>query len=211
MDDDEIFLTLYRELYYRHIYSKLQPTLEQRIEVGWVSVWLACCDPCSLSNCGEGGSLLFPLVHAPLPPFVRSQPHVCCTPGFHLVHPTPPTSQSFHTYIDLFSIILDRDGPVPLALPNVWLWDMIDEFIYQFQSFSVRASSMGVFFLYLIDLMLDRRRCDACSSPSAHRTPPPFFLLKIGNHVGLPWEAQGKDGRGDFGAQGQPPRLGHSG
>uniref|UniRef100_H0Y1E0 Eukaryotic translation initiation factor 3 subunit L n=1 Tax=Otolemur garnettii TaxID=30611 RepID=H0Y1E0_OTOGA len=32
--------------------------------------------------------------------------------------------------------ILNADGPAPLELPNRWLWDIIDEFIYQFQSFS---------------------------------------------------------------------------
>lgn len=31
--------------------------------------------------------------------------------------------------------VLDESEPVPLALPNQWLWDIIDEFIYQFQSF----------------------------------------------------------------------------
>lgn len=30
----------------------------------------------------------------------------------------------------------DSEGPVNLELPNQWLWDIIDEFIYQFQSFS---------------------------------------------------------------------------
>jgi translation initiation factor 3 subunit L len=30
---------------------------------------------------------------------------------------------------------IDSDGPVSLELPNQWLWDIIDEFIYQFQSF----------------------------------------------------------------------------
>ena len=30
---------------------------------------------------------------------------------------------------------LDSDGPVPLELPEQWLWDIVDEFIYQFQSF----------------------------------------------------------------------------
>lgn len=28
-------------------------------------------------------------------------------------------------------VISDADGPVPLELPNQWLWDIIDEFIYQ--------------------------------------------------------------------------------
>ncbi len=30
-----------------------------------------------------------------------------------------------------------EDGPVPLQLPEQWLWDIVDEFIYQFQSFYV--------------------------------------------------------------------------
>uniref|UniRef100_A0A673JAH9 Eukaryotic translation initiation factor 3 subunit L n=1 Tax=Sinocyclocheilus rhinocerous TaxID=307959 RepID=A0A673JAH9_9TELE len=33
-------------------------------------------------------------------------------------------------------MLSDADGPAPLELPNQWLWDIIDEFIYQFQSFS---------------------------------------------------------------------------
>merc|ERR1712025_1089009 len=32
--------------------------------------------------------------------------------------------------------ILSADSPVQLELPNQWLWEIIDEFIYQFQSFS---------------------------------------------------------------------------
>ncbi|KAF7729262.1 hypothetical protein EC973_004792 [Apophysomyces ossiformis] len=75
VNDDQVFLTLYRELYYRHIYARLTPTLENR---------------------------------------------------FH----------SYENYCDLFNYILNSDGPVNLELPNQWLWDIIDEFIYQFQSFS---------------------------------------------------------------------------
>lgn len=29
---DPLFLTLYKELYYRHIYAKLAPTVDQRFE-----------------------------------------------------------------------------------------------------------------------------------------------------------------------------------
>jgi hypothetical protein len=36
----------------------------------------------------------------------------------------------------------DSDGPVPLDLPEQWLWDIIDEFIYQFQSFCVWRSKI---------------------------------------------------------------------
>ncbi|KAK9767552.1 hypothetical protein K7432_002567 [Basidiobolus ranarum] len=74
VNDDQIFLTLYRELYYRHIYQRLQPTIEHRF-------------------------------------------------------------RSYENYCALFNYILNSDGPVSLELPNQWLWDIIDEFIYQFQSF----------------------------------------------------------------------------
>jgi len=74
VDSDQQFLLLYKELYYRHIYSKLQPTLEQRIE-SWLN------------------------------------------------------------YCDIFNLLLSVDTPLSLELPNQWLWDMIDEFIYQFQAF----------------------------------------------------------------------------
>ncbi len=33
------------------------------------------------------------------------------------------------------SSIPDSDGPVTLQLPEQWLWDIIDEFIYQYQVF----------------------------------------------------------------------------
>lgn len=36
----------------------------------------------------------------------------------------------------------DSDGPVLLELPEQWLWDIIDEFIYQFQSFCVWRSKV---------------------------------------------------------------------
>eukprot|EP00126_Sphaerothecum_destruens_P015082 Sdes_comp8995_c0_seq1m408 len=71
---EPIFLILYKELYYRHIYSKLQPTIEHRFE-------------------------------------------------------------SFENYCELFNFILNASEPVALELPNQWLWDITDEFIYQFQSF----------------------------------------------------------------------------
>ena len=31
--------------------------------------------------------------------------------------------------------VADASGPIGIDLPNLWLWEMIDEFIYQFQSF----------------------------------------------------------------------------
>lgn len=41
--------------------------------------------------------------------------------------------ESWDNYCDLFGVILH--GSVNMVLPNTWLWDMVDEFIYQFQSF----------------------------------------------------------------------------
>ena len=71
-DDDHVFCLLYKEMYFRHVYGKATPTLEQRRE-------------------------------------------------------------SWDNYANLFSVI--THGNVNMQLPNLWLWEMIDEFIYQFQSF----------------------------------------------------------------------------
>lgn len=75
--NDPLFMILYKELYYRHIYAKIQggPTQEQRFK-------------------------------------------------------------SYYNYCDLFNYILNAETPVPLELPNQWLFDIIDEFIYQFQTFT---------------------------------------------------------------------------
>lgn len=76
--NDERFLILYNELYFRHVYARIQtgPTLDQRFD-------------------------------------------------------------SYYNYCSLFNYILNAEGPVPLELPDQWLWDIIDEFIYQFQAFSI--------------------------------------------------------------------------
>jgi len=36
----------------------------------------------------------------------------------------------------------DSEGPVKLELPEQWLWDIIDEFIYQFQVFCTWRSKV---------------------------------------------------------------------
>ncbi|CAF0786069.1 unnamed protein product [Didymodactylos carnosus] len=41
---------------------------------------------------------------------------------------------SYVNYIDLFNMVLAKE-PLKLDLPDQWLWDIIEEFIYQFQSF----------------------------------------------------------------------------
>ncbi|KAM5537058.1 hypothetical protein V8D89_009204 [Ganoderma adspersum] len=81
VNDDQIFLILYRELYYRHVYSRLSPDIDDR---------------------------------------------------FH----------SYENSCELFNYLLNSDGPVPLELPEQWLWDIIDEFIYQFQAFCVWRSKV---------------------------------------------------------------------
>lgn len=70
----EVFQVLYKELYFRHIYAKHKPTLQQRFD-------------------------------------------------------------SYANYCDLFHVIINAEEPLDIELPNQWLWDIIDEFIYQFQSY----------------------------------------------------------------------------
>lgn len=45
---------------------------------------------------------------------------------------------SFENYCEWFNFIINPvdQQPVYLELPNQWLWDIIDEFIYQFQNYS---------------------------------------------------------------------------
>jgi translation initiation factor 3 subunit L len=97
---DQIFLILYRELYYRHVYSRLQPDIDDRFHSYENSCelfnYLLSKDPSSLTI-----SVLF----------------------------QPPW-------------ILDSDGPISLELPEQWLWDIIDEFIYQFQVFCTWRSKV---------------------------------------------------------------------
>jgi len=83
-EESGLFFILYKELYYRHIYARVQggPTVEQRFE-------------------------------------------------------------SYQNYCDLFNFILSTETPVVLDLPNQWLWEIVDEFIYQFQSFQQFRGKLG--------------------------------------------------------------------
>jgi len=54
---------------------------------------------------------------------------------------------SYKNYCALFNLLLSTNEPISLDLPNQWLWDTIDEFIYQFQScclFRMRAGKLTV-------------------------------------------------------------------
>ena len=88
--DDPVFLNLYRELCFRHIYARVPggPTIHQRFESYY--------NYCQVRD------------------FVR----LYCTN---------------YNYCQLFNYILSAEKPIDLKLPNQWLWEMIDEFIYQFQ------------------------------------------------------------------------------
>ncbi|KAK9470980.1 RNA polymerase I-associated factor PAF67-domain-containing protein [Dipodascopsis tothii] len=79
VNNDPLFLGLYTEMYYRHIYAKLQPSLEDR--------------------------------------FV-----------------------SYANYCDLFNYIFKSPTSSLPELPINWAWDIIDEFIYQFNSFALFRS-----------------------------------------------------------------------
>ncbi len=48
-----------------------------------------------------------------------------------------------YSYCNLFNCILTSETPVALELPNQWLWEIIDEFIYQFQSFVQFRAKLG--------------------------------------------------------------------
>ena len=51
--------------------------------------------------------------------------------------------ESYYNYCKLFNYILSAEQPVNLELPNQCLWEIIDEFIYQFQAFSQFRSKLG--------------------------------------------------------------------
>ncbi|KAI9106728.1 hypothetical protein K1719_022454 [Acacia pycnantha] len=79
VDNDHVFRLLYREMWFRHLYARLTPTLNQRID-------------------------------------------------------------SWDNYCSLFQVVLC--DVVTVQLPNQWLWDMVDEFVYQFQSFCQYRAKM---------------------------------------------------------------------
>ncbi|CDS43470.1 eukaryotic translation initiation factor 3 [Echinococcus multilocularis] len=83
VNKDSIFMMLYNELFYRHLYA-----------------------------------------------------HVTSFPELEEAH------QSYLNYCALFDALLKPKNPVQLELPNQWLWDIIDEFIYQFQKFSTYRSKL---------------------------------------------------------------------
>lgn len=80
-EPDDLFMVLYKELYYRHIHTRLAPTLAQRV-------------------------------------------------------------YAWENYSDLFYSLLGAQSP-SLELPVQWLWDVIDEFIYQYESWCQYSSQLS--------------------------------------------------------------------
>eukprot|EP01101_Sappina_pedata_P010266 TRINITY_DN6423_c0_g1_i1.p1 TRINITY_DN6423_c0_g1~~TRINITY_DN6423_c0_g1_i1.p1 ORF type:complete len:583 (-),score=303.57 TRINITY_DN6423_c0_g1_i1:115-1863(-) len=80
-ENDELFMALYHELFYRHIYSRLSVSFEDR-------------------------------------------------------------QNSWNNYLKLFSFFLVEEVGKIVDLPVHWLWDMVDEFLYQFQEFSETRAAL---------------------------------------------------------------------
>ncbi|KAJ7399867.1 Eukaryotic translation initiation factor 3 subunit L [Pitangus sulphuratus] len=119
--NDAVFLILYKELYYRHIYAKVSggPTLEQRFESYY--------NYCNLFN-----YILSELLQSMSGLLILERES-----GWRGVELEKGSATVLAQGIEpLIYSSADADGPAPLELPNQWLWDIIDEFIYQFQSFS---------------------------------------------------------------------------
>jgi len=72
--NDTLFVILYKEMYYRHLFSRLHATTTLEHRIG-----------------------------------------------------------AWDNYAAFFDHLLNKATPVDLELPNQWIWDIIDEFIYQFQ------------------------------------------------------------------------------
>ncbi|XP_063931496.1 eukaryotic translation initiation factor 3 subunit L-like [Zophobas morio] len=51
---------------------------------------------------------------------------------------------SFENYCNFFHCILSSKEAIKLELPHAWLWDIIDEFLYQFRSFSRRSKELNL-------------------------------------------------------------------
>jgi translation initiation factor 3 subunit L len=50
--------------------------------------------------------------------------------------------KAWENYGELFNFLINADKGLELDLPNQWIWDIIDEFIYQFQEFCQYRSKL---------------------------------------------------------------------
>jgi translation initiation factor 3 subunit L len=116
VDNDHVFCLLYKEMWYRHLYARASPTLEQRCE-------------------------------------------------------------SWDNYCALFGVILH--GNVNMQLPNIWLWEMVDEFIYQFQSFCQYRGKLSTKTPEELELL---KRCDQVGDGAVFASDD--SLCRVGGRTG---------------------------
>ena len=57
--------------------------------------------------------------------------------------------ESYRNYVKLFNAILSAERPLELELPIQWLYDIIDEFIYQVELTSLIEISTLTTYLFL--------------------------------------------------------------
>lgn len=113
-------------------------------------IWLYECPPSKLTTASlHRPDLPHPLPRTVLPPRLLAHParHRRPIPLLRKqlrVVQLPPQSVPLAMLLQLrrYNCDIDSDGPVSLELPEQWLWDIIDEFIYQFQSFCVWRSKV---------------------------------------------------------------------
>ncbi|KAF5104771.1 hypothetical protein DV451_000362 [Geotrichum candidum] len=81
-------------------------------------------------------TVVAPLVNDPV--FLIFYTEVYYRHLYGLLQPTAEQRfQSYENYCKLFNYILNSEGPVDKELPSYWAWDIIDEFIYQFNTFCI--------------------------------------------------------------------------
>ena len=59
---------------------------------------------------------------------------ICCRSSFLII--------CIELVFNFVSVQVVLPGVVNMQLPNQWLWDMVDEFVYQFQSFCQYRAKM---------------------------------------------------------------------
>jgi translation initiation factor 3 subunit L len=149
-DNDHVFCLLYKEMYFRHVYSKAGNVCGEggrgriaRVRFHLFNIYkfhhfVNRLVACRHSKCvylrGSSATQL-----------KRSYTAMCTLRWRPWLWVTPTLEQrceSWDNYCNLFGVILH--GNVNMQLPNLWLWEMVDEFIYQFQSFCQYRGKLSV-------------------------------------------------------------------
>jgi len=116
ISDHPLFLILYKELYYRHVYSRLQPTFEDR-RGSW---------------------------------------------------------ENYCKLIELLISDLEEGEELTVALPPQWIWDILDEFVYHYQTYCNFRNKT-------INLEAKNQKSDILllrANPSVYETPTVLTYLQ---------------------------------